>query len=161
LNSMELHLKPTDIIPLLKEAKTYTKDLFPSKSINMKIRTNDESCRVMAEPILEELFFNLIHNGVKFQKTDNAKIKIDIVSSPDLGLVRIDFSDHGPGIPADLKGAIFERFVKAGRSSQSGIGLSLVKALSERYNGKVKVLDRVKNKPEKGTTIRVYLPLAE
>jgi len=160
LNSMELHLEPTNIIPLLNEAKNYTKDLFPGKSIQMKINTNDEKCSVMAEPILEELFFNLIHNGVKFQDGDIARVEIDIVTSIDLGLVRIDFSDHGPGVPDELKETMFERFVKAGRSSQSGIGLSLVKALTERYKGKVKVQDRVKGKQEKGTTVRIYLPLA-
>ncbi|MBE3009707.1 HAMP domain-containing histidine kinase [Microbispora sp. NEAU-D428] len=67
-------------------------------------------------------------------------------------------TDDGPGIPEDLQGEIFERFVRADRartraSGGSGLGLAIVKAVVAAHGGTVDVESR----PGR-TAFRVVLP---
>jgi signal transduction histidine kinase len=66
--------------------------------------------------------------------------------------------DQGPGIGADERERVFERFFRgeASRDSEgTGLGLSVVEALAERWGGSVRLADR----PEGGTRCEVRLPL--
>jgi two-component system sensor histidine kinase MprB len=70
-------------------------------------------------------------------------------------------ADHGPGIPDEDKTSIFFRFVRKVQDSEgSGLGLSLVLALTDRYQGRVLVEDRVTGDQEKGARFIVELPAA-
>jgi two-component system phosphate regulon sensor histidine kinase PhoR len=68
--------------------------------------------------------------------------------------------DHGPGIPKEEHGRIFERFyrTKAARSKPirgSGIGLSLVRHIAEAHGGGV----RVESALGKGSAFEVTIPV--
>jgi two-component system phosphate regulon sensor histidine kinase PhoR len=70
-------------------------------------------------------------------------------------------SDNGPGIPADRKDRIFERFYRLddGRdrgSGGTGLGLAIVKHLVQAIGGHIEVL----SPPEGGSRFVVRLPLA-
>src|SRR5206468_12530933 len=61
--------------------------------------------------------------------------------------VVLSVADEGPGIPEEHLPYIFDRFYKAdtaraGASSGSGLGLSIVKAIAERHGGSVTVRSR-------------------
>ena len=58
--------------------------------------------------------------------------------------VRFTVSDDGPGIPADLRGRVFERFYRtdAARTRAeggAGLGLAIVRAIAESHAGTVRV----------------------
>ena len=68
--------------------------------------------------------------------------------------------DDGPGVPAELRDRVFERFVRGagdrgGRSSSSGLGLSIVRAVAESHGGTVALEDA-----GPGARFVVRLPLA-
>jgi signal transduction histidine kinase len=66
--------------------------------------------------------------------------------------------DQGPGISPDERERVFERFFRgeASRDAEgTGLGLSVVEALAERWGGSVRLEDR----PEGGTRGEVRLPL--
>jgi signal transduction histidine kinase len=65
-------------------------------------------------------------------------------------------SDYGTGISDTLKEGLFERFYS--KSSGSGLGLSIVRALVERYNGRVWASDRVASSYKEGVTIGMIFP---
>jgi PAS domain S-box-containing protein len=69
----------------------------------------------------------------------------------------IAVEDDGPGVPDDLKVAIFEAFHR-GRAARnlpgSGIGLSLVARFAELHGGRAWIEDRAAG----GASFRVYLP---
>ena len=76
------------------------------------------------------------------------------------GGVRV--SDTGPGLEPDDLPRAFERFFlysryAANRSVGTGLGLAVVKELTEAMNGTV----TVESTPGRGTTFRVTLPRAE
>jgi two-component system, OmpR family, sensor kinase len=63
------------------------------------------------------------------------------------GLVELSVTDDGPGIPAELQPALFERFVRAdtarSRSAGStGLGLAIVEAVVAAHGGQVTVTSR-------------------
>lgn len=99
---------------------------------------------------------NLISNAAKFSKDNDI---IEIVLSTELAQLKIEVTDHGVGIPDDILPNIFDRFSKAGRSGlrgehSTGLGLSIVKQIVERHNGKIEVKSTV----GQGSTFVIYLP---
>ena len=73
----------------------------------------------------------------------------------------IAVADHGPGIPDEDKSSVFYRHVRrVDDSPGTGLGLSLVMALTERYRGRVWIEDRVPGSHEEGAKVIVELPPA-
>jgi len=67
--------------------------------------------------------------------------------------------DSGPGVPADLRPALFEPFSKGKRGKYApglGIGLSLVARFAKLHGGRAWVEDR----PGGGASFRVHIPNA-
>jgi two-component system CheB/CheR fusion protein len=71
------------------------------------------------------------------------------------GVCRIAVSDHGPGIPADVRERVFEPFFTT-RAGGTGLGLAIVKRSIELLNGTVTLADR----PGGGTVAELSVPLA-
>ena len=98
---------------------------------------------------------NLLSNSIKY--TEHGTPVWLRVARCDGGVL-ISVDDAGPGVPDDTKEAIFEPFVRGGRSSQgvagTGIGLSLVARFSELHGGRAWVEDRLGG----GSSFRVFLP---
>jgi hypothetical protein len=74
--------------------------------------------------------------------------------------VRIAVRDFGPGIPADFRSRIFERFAQADgsntrRKGGTGLGLYIVKQIVDRLGGKVTFGDADGN----GTIFGIDLPI--
>jgi signal transduction histidine kinase len=115
---------------------------------------------VIAEDLLEEIFVNLFSNSVKY--TDSSEVKINVlIREYFIGEVKywmITISDYGKGIPDSMKKELFERFYS--KAKGSGLGLSIVRTLAERYKGKVWVGDRIYQDYTKGTTFGMILPAA-
>jgi signal transduction histidine kinase len=115
---------------------------------------------VIAEDLLEEIFINLFSNSVKY--TDSSEVRIDVlIRDYFIGEVKywmITVSDYGKGIPDLMKKDLFERFYS--KAMGSGLGLSIVKTLVERYKGKVWVGDRVYEDYTKGTAFGMIFPAA-
>ncbi|MCK4432995.1 MAG: PAS domain S-box protein, partial [Methanomicrobia archaeon] len=107
---------------------------------------------VDANPILEDVFLNLIDNAIKYSP-ENGKIEIDIEDRGDEW--RISIKDWGEGVPDELKEAIFERFERGDVDVKgSGLGLAIVKKIVDLHGGKA----WVENNPEGGSIYFVEIP---
>jgi len=134
------------------------------KKIRFSVRVIDAhhptTINVIAEDLLEEIFINLFSNSVKY--TDSSEVRIDVlIRDYFIGEVKywmITVSDYGKGIPDLMKKDLFERFYS--KAKGSGLGLSIVKTLVERYKGKVWVGDRVYEDYTKGTAFGMIFPAA-
>lgn len=103
-------------------------------------------------PKVERMIENLLVNAVRHTPRGT---KIWIRVSPQDGGVLVSVEDEGPGIPDELKEAVFEPFRKGdAESAGSGIGLSLVARFAELHGGRAWAQDR----PDGGASVRVYLP---
>ena len=81
--------------------------------------------------------------------------------APASSMVTLRVADDGPGIPANIRDRVFDRFVRGdssrtrdGRGS-SGLGMSIVESLARAMGGSARLVDS-----EKGTVIDVTLPAA-
>lgn len=121
---------------------------------------NPTDINVIAEDLLEEIFINLFSNSVKY--TDSSEVKIDVlIRDYFIGKIKywmITVSDYGKGIPDLMKKDLFERFYS--KAKGSGLGLSIVKTLVERYKGKIWIGDRVYEDYTQGTTFGMIFPAA-
>ena len=104
-----------------------------------------------------QVITNLIVNAVKFSPR-GATVTVRVLREP--RWVRIDVVDEGPGVNADESTHIFELFGQGpggvGRSDAGvGIGLHLVKRISELHGGHVGVISQ----PGEGSTFWVRLPV--
>jgi len=69
--------------------------------------------------------------------------------------VKIAIADHGPGVPADLAGKIFDPYFTT-KASSSGLGLSISYSIIKKHGG---YLHLESNSPA-GATFTLYLPAA-
>ena len=102
---------------------------------------------------------NLLDNAVKYSLRVPKVIKVSLEGQSDLVLIHID--DEGMGIPEQELNHVFERFYRVGNemtreSKGVGLGLHLVKTITEALNGWV----RVEKNPnaKQGTRFTVVLP---
>jgi signal transduction histidine kinase/CheY-like chemotaxis protein len=115
-------------------------------------------CEVCADPDrLMQVFSNLLSNAIKF----SPRLTQITVRLEDRGdNVRVSISDHGPGVPEQFKGRIFQKFAQADGSdarpkSGTGLGLSIVKEIVGRLGGEVGFADA----PDGGAVFFVDLPV--
>ncbi|HHD15805.1 MAG TPA: HAMP domain-containing histidine kinase, partial [Euryarchaeota archaeon] len=160
LRNTDPELKRIDLSAVLKECEKGIKSIFHNADLKINSRYPERPVNIMAEPLISEVFTNILHNAVKFQPDDRAVIEISLTSSPE-GLAVVQIADHGPGIPDEIKPQIFDRFRRKEHRYHAGIGLSLVKELVDRYHGTVEVMDRVKKHSSRGTCFIVKFPLAD
>lgn len=154
--ALELDLVAVDLADAIEAAAERLHRVSPGREINW-----DHSVahvEVLADwERLGQVFDNLLSNAERFAPPQTA-IEID-VSHQQFGLVTVRVIDHGPGIPADLRERIFERFFRGqsnGKTGGTGLGLAIVKALVEAHAGTVAV--EVRDEP--GAVFRFTLPEA-
>ncbi len=100
---------------------------------------------------LQQVFLNLVINSLQAMPHGG---KLAIASSVEGGVVHLDFSDTGGGIPPELQPRIFESFL-SGKTDGTGLGLTIAQRIIKDHRGE---LTLVRTGPQ-GTTMRVTLPL--
>ena len=107
---------------------------------------------------LVQVLVNLLSNAVKFSPAGS-----EVTLSAELlpGRVEVRVADHGRGIPAGFREAIFERFrqvesTDARQKGGTGLGLSICKAIIELHGGAI----GVESEEGKGSTFWFRVPLA-
>ncbi len=105
---------------------------------------------------LEQILTNLVHNAVRH--TPPGGIVVVITGSDD-EWVAIDVRDTGEGISAEALPFVWEPFYRGEGNGglddgRTGLGLTLVKSMTEAMDGKV----RVESQPGQGSCFEVRLP---
>ncbi len=111
---------------------------------------------------LQQIFYNLLGNAVKFTESGRIEISASVKNSGSSKTISISVSDTGIGIESEKINTIFEAFEQAdGTVSRSyggtGIGLSITKHLVELHGGSIDV----ESEPGRGSVFTVNLPLRE
>jgi two-component system, OmpR family, sensor histidine kinase MtrB len=101
--------------------------------------------------LLEQVLVNLVENA----ETHGRGCREVSVAVPD-GVTRIAVVDSGPGVPADQKERVFDRFVRFDTTGRPGAGLGL--AIVERHVIRLGGEVRVEDEPGGGARFVVDLP---
>lgn len=152
---------PMPLSPALSEAIGGLYESFPDRSITVHSPAAKDLF-VSASPLLPELLYNLFSNGVAHNPSTRPTLWIRLAETQRDGKPFVDVAveDDGPGIPDERKRWVFERYSRMDKRG-SGIGLSLVKALTHQYGGTVWAEDRVVNDWSQGVRFVAALPQVE
>lgn len=103
---------------------------------------------------------NLVENAVR-HTPNGTRIQVEIGLDQAARSAFVEVTDDGPGIDPELKGRIFDRFVRdAGAADRTagastGLGLSIVSAIARQHGGRASVGDG----PDGGASFRIDLPV--
>jgi two-component system sensor histidine kinase ChvG len=128
------------------------------KNIVFKIQIPEGSVTVPASPErVAQVFENVLDNAISFSQ-ESGTVELSLKRYDGNALIRI--GDNGPGVPDEHREKIFERFFSFrqknhGENHHTGLGLSIVKVIVERYGGRISVY----NKPEGGACFEITLPV--
>ena len=136
---LTLHFEPTDVHGLLEHAVAICSEGVESGSLQIDLEAGAADCHVWADPPrLEQVFWNLLKNAVKFTPA-GGRIRV-ITANPEPGRLEVSVIDPGIGIaPEDLP-RLFDAF-QQGNSEITrtfgglGLGLAICKALVEQHRG--------------------------
>jgi signal transduction histidine kinase len=84
---------------------------------------------------LHRAFSNIVRNAVEACGGEGI---IELAARSENGGVRIEFRDHGPGVPAELTERLFDPYV-TGKSGGTGLGLALARQTVEMHQGAIAV----------------------
>ena len=123
------------------------------------LETNGHSLTLQGSPrLLRRLLRNLLENARRYSNGDiHLELAQTRVGNQPWALIKVH--DRGPGVPAAQRERIFEPFYRLPGASEReggvGLGLALVKSISQRHGGTV----RCEARPGGGASFIVELPL--
>lgn len=146
-----------DLLPVVERAIKRLEPKSERNNITLTLKTTLESVPMQGIPqLLEEIFANLIDNGIKYNKP-NGSVSVFLEAKEKNWVVHV--RDTGIGIPTEEKERIFERFYRVDKSRNKGVegtglGLSIVKHGIMLHKGKIVVNSRL----GEGTEVVIKLP---
>ncbi|HET9847076.1 MAG TPA: ATP-binding protein [Candidatus Dormibacteraeota bacterium] len=154
--ALHLTLEPVQVGDAVAAASERLKRIAPDRQVEWDPKESGVS--VLADwTSLGQVFDNLLDNANRFAP---AGTPITVrVSQEEPGRVAIRVIDRGPGVPADMRERLFNRFVRgpSDAGDGTGLGLSIVRGLVEAHAGSIVLEDA---KPGE-TTFRFTIPKAE
>jgi PAS domain S-box-containing protein len=149
-----------DMGNLLSEQLVFHNPYAADKKISIQLNCPNELPSILVNrQNMEEVFSNLITNGIKYSPIGSS---ITISAIVENEYLKIQLADTGYGISAEDLDKIFTRFYRAKDSNTreiqgTGLGLAIVKSIIESHHGKISVASEV----DIGTTFTVLLPLSD
>ncbi|HTQ50678.1 MAG TPA: ATP-binding protein [Candidatus Acidoferrales bacterium] len=154
---MEIKSEPVEVADFIKGLASAARQVAEDKKIKLETYTDLRLGVVAADPDkLEKVVLNLLFNALKFTPADG---RVELRAEKQGEELVFVVSDTGIGIAEKNLAFVFDRFWQADSSAQRkyqgvGIGLALVKELTEMMHGSV----LVESQEGKGTTFTVRLP---
>ena len=170
-----------DEILLASRLDTQQADAEPMESLDLTGLAAEECARAQAElavsatgqslvihgspRLLRRLMRNLLENAKRYGSSGGGQGEVTLeltqqrIGQQDFAVIEVH--DRGPGVPAAQRERIFEPFYRLPGASERdggvGLGLALVKSISERHGGTV----RCEARPGGGATFVVQLPTSQ
>jgi PAS domain S-box-containing protein len=140
----EITFEKIDIVPIFKMVIDSFRTQLELKEHDIII-SGHETCHSIINPVIEEVFVNLISNAIKYSPE---KSNIEIAFTDEGSMWKISVTDYGIGISDNEKPLLFTRFHRADKKGikGTGLGLAIVKRIVELHDGKFGVEDNPKGK---------------
>lgn len=132
--------RPTVAVSAIRVVQDVVQELaVETMTAKAKIDVGDLPAVHVPETLLMDLFRNLIANALRYA---GDRPHIEIEGARKRGRCRLLIRDHGPGIPAVEREAVFEPFMRGSGGEKvagTGIGLATVRKIVRLYNGRVRI----------------------
>jgi heavy metal sensor kinase len=161
LSRAETHQAPlapdaVNLVELAEDVVGHLGVLAEEKGQSLSIDATGRPSAVADRVVLRQALINLVDNAIKFTPPGG---RVSVRVGGDDGIAILDVTDTGPGIPAEARDRIFDRFYRgdALAASGTGLGLSIAKGAVEANGGQL-TLER---SDADGTTFRIRLSKAQ
>ena len=155
---LQLEIQSVDFRAIVSEAVETVRHEADAKRIDIRERLDGDVGVVAGDPArLQQIVWNLLSNAVKFTPSGGwIEVSLRRIGQN----AEVVVSDNGAGIRADVLPHVFDRFHQADRSITRrfgglGLGLSIVKHLTELHGGSVRAASPGEGK---GATFTISLP---
>lgn len=151
--ALRLELERVDLNELIHDIAAHAREWAAKMGLSLEVIVPPHSGIFLADVRrVRQIVFNLLSNAFKFTPRGGAiTLSAKIVGED----VQISVADNGPGLPADVKANVFERFSaksNAGARAGAGLGLALVNRFLELHDGWVEI------ESGNGTLVRCHFP---
>lgn len=124
---------------LVESVAEQARPLAREKGLELTLEPGEPATISADQDLLLQLLLNLTDNAVKYTDAGN----VSIGWRGRAGGVELTVSDTGPGIPAEHRERVFERFHRVDPSRTStdgtGLGLSICKWIADAHGGSIRV----------------------
>jgi signal transduction histidine kinase len=134
---VQLHRRPTDVGAVASSVADKARHRELGRDRRIEVELDDGRPTVPADPDkVEQVVTNLLENALAY--APESPVWLRVAAEPDGG-VRLSVVDHGPGIEADQRRAIFRKFGRGrgNRRAGTGLGLYITRGLVEAHGGRV------------------------
>ena len=148
---------------IISTALSRAESITHSHRVELEVEKELPGVRV-DERAVSEVVYTLIDNAAKYSPVGST-IRITARRSGD-ELIEMGVEDDGPGIPADLRERVFDKFFRATRDGDvrtrqptgTGMGLAIAKGIVEAHYGKIWIEP---GRDGKGTRVLFTLPIGD
>ena len=153
---VELPAEPVELLELARAVVAEFELAAATRMITLNIRDHDDACWALGNPGgIARILRILVDNAMRASASDSEiRVRIDRTDHD----VRLAVSDDGPGVPAEERERIFERFQRGsvtGSEPGFGLGLAIGRQLAERMGGS---LTLAASPVDAGATFELQLP---
>ena len=155
-NALRVALRAEAFSDILNSALPQLKILTAQHRFDLQIPAELPFVQADKERIMQVLV-NLVDNAAKYSPPGT---QVTVAAQSANGLVQVDVSDEGAGIPPEDHASVFEAFRQIHRlptQKGAGLGLAISKGLIEAHNGHIWIQER----SAPGTTVSFTLPIAK
>ncbi|WP_028925527.1 HAMP domain-containing sensor histidine kinase [Pseudonocardia acaciae] len=163
--ALALRKEVFELEPLLAEAVTEAETVAAAadRRIRFDLRLTPPTLAVHADRTrLRQVVVNLLDNAVRHGPADGTVV---VAARQDRGQQVLEVRDEGPGIPAEQRHRVFQRFTRGERAGGggTGLGLAIARWVIDLHGGRITIADP-NGEPEPGVTtragcvVRVILP---
>jgi PAS domain S-box-containing protein len=149
----QLDIISIDLVELLKNVVNDFESPLKEAGMTIELKIHDKLI-INNNPIISEVFKNFISNAIKFASSGK---KIIVETKRDEKYLTVNIIDFGKTIPKKDYVKVFRRGIQLGKGIKQGrgLGLSIVRRISEAHNGKTGVKPNTPN----GNIFYLKLPL--
>lgn len=149
---------PVQVDKLIREMMQLQSPIVILKEIDLEAHIEPQLPSVMAdERLIQRVLQNLVDNAAKFSSRNSSILVTAQTPKDESNRIQISVQDHGIGIPPDLKGRVFEKFVTGHHAQRgSGLGLTFCRLAIQAHNGQI----WAESEESLGSTFHFTLPVA-
>lgn len=129
------------VAPVVREAVDRHRAALNGSSVDLELAVRAEPALIIEPSLLVIAVDNLLRNAAFHTRQGHIRLSLEAD--------RLEVSDTGIGMTPEEMARAFDRHFKGKASAGFGVGLSLVKRISERYGWKVEIVSR----PGEGTAV--------
>jgi signal transduction histidine kinase len=149
---VQLEAAVVDVAAVVRSCAEGFGSVAAQRELDLRVGVPERLPAMVDEEKLVSVVSNLMANAIRHAPAGGV-VRCSLSAEPRRLLLEV--ADDGPGVPAEQRGAIFERYRRGARSSGTGLGLAIVAEIVGLHGGTITVGEA----PEGGALFTVELPL--